>query len=384
MSRFRSFLAVGVLTAALAGRSAGGGGNAFVPPGAYTGAATVTLTLPAVVPAGRSIDWASKPNLLSSATRSVSGSLGRHAFGPIALRPSQHGCRAASAGLVCTIALSARAGQNQHLRIATYATTNGTGAVLAAATVSLDLVAGRNDVQPPVYGLAQRIAVRPSSNLVHQGSWQPTQLVIYGIDAAKAPIPSVTVLNQTGSAQVGDVAVTLSGFLNASVNAPDGTPLACCGIAGPIFAYDGLAYGPRNLHRASLRLSAFFDAPDGTAGFERAGDDRGRQHLRRFVDLGFIDFTEEFASNARGNAAPVRAFIPAADGKLAAEDAQAPAKVPPVKPSDRSRFPRTRKPLRSIARGISFAATRCSVYEYPAGCYGKLQPPRGQCPVSKP
>ena len=195
-------------------------------------------SLPTAPPTTRS-----KPNLLSSATRSISGSIGTRKFGPIVLSPSQPFCQSDGPGLACTLEIAAVPGPTQKLRLATYATTNGKGPVLAAGTSTLSVHRGRNDVVAALFGLAAQIAVRPQADVVRQGSWQPVPLVIYGIDAAKAAIPAVSVLNRRGTASVDAVKVTLTGFLNATAGAASDSPLTCCGIAGPVFAYDGLHTG---------------------------------------------------------------------------------------------------------------------------------------------
>jgi hypothetical protein len=379
MSRGQAALAAGAFAIAMAGCSTGQPGETFAP---GTGATMLAIALPAIHSERTPIDWASKPHMLSSATRSVSGSIGARKFGPIALSPAQPYCQSENTGLVCTLAISAVPGPAQKLQLATYAATNGKGSVLAAGTQTIAVHSGRNDVTPAIFGLAQQIAVRPQSDVVRQGSWQPEPLVIYGIDAAKTTIPSVSVLNRRGTAPVDAVTVTLSGFLNAVAAAPSGGPLTCCGIAGPVFAYDGLHAGRETFtarapgfgsYATHLTVLPGSNAPATLMLASTYADDPGSS---------YIDFIEQFSANAAGNAMPVRSFVPPASGKLGSEDAAGNVWIGGTHLSNtgavlgRVAVPERTENVAVDGAGNLYASAPCGLVEYPAGRYGSPQPVR--------
>jgi len=323
-------VASGALALALAACSAFGSGggtpDGFTPPAtarAPLGAgrtAPLTITLPAIQPAREPVDWLSKSNRLSAATRSVSGSIAGVRFGPIALSSSLTGCGATSGGLSCSIAVRAPTGLQEPLVLATYATANGKGPALATSTASVDVVAGRqNFAAPPVLGIARAIAVGPVDGVVHQGTWQPEPIVAYGIDATGAPIPSTLVAKHDGSA-IGSLKIVLSGFVNQTVTGPDG-PYACCGILPLPVAYDGRHAGTETFtvtasgfpaHSTSLRVLPGPATP-GTIIAKSSYSDSPNS----------IDYIAQYSANAQGNAAPVRTFLPPASaGAVFGEDLQ--------------------------------------------------------------
>jgi hypothetical protein len=342
----------------------------------------LSIALPVIRAEQAPIDWASKPNMLSSATRSVSGSIGTRKFGPIVLSATQSFCRNDANGLACSLQISALPGSGQTLQLSTRATANGKGPVLAAGTSTLDVHRGRNDVVPGLFGLAQHIAVRPQSAVVRQGSWQPEPLVIYGIDAANATIPAVAVLNRRGTAPVDAVTVKLSGFLNATAASSTGEPLVCCGLAGPVFAYDGLHSGRETFtanaagyasYATHLTVLPGSNAPATIVLASTYSDDPGSS---------YIDFIEQFSTNASGNAMPVRSFVPPASGKLGAEDAAGNVWIGGTHLSNtgavlgRVAVPEHTESVAVDGDGNLYTAAPCGVNEYPAGRYGTPNPIR--------
>ena len=379
MSRARSVLAAGAFAIALAGCSAGQPGETFAPD---SGATTLAVALPAIHPERSAIDWASKPNLLSSATRSISGSIGTRKFGPIVLSPSQPFCQSDGPGLACTLEISAVAGPAQKLKLATYATTNGKGPVLAAGTSMLSVHRGRNDVVPALFGLAAQIAVRPQTEVVRQGSWQPVPLVIYGIDAAKATIPAVSVLNRRGTASVDTVIITLAGFLNATVSARSDEPVTCCGIANPVFAYDGLHTGRETFTARAAGYASYSTRLTVLPGSKAPATILLASTYVDDPDSSYIDFVEQFSANAAGNAMPIRSFVPPASGKLGGEDSEGNVWIGGTHLSNtgsvlgRVAVPEHTESVDVDAAGNLYAASPCGVKEYPAGRYGSPQPIR--------
>ena len=379
MSRARSVLAAGAFAIAMAGCSAGQPGETFAP---NSGATMLAVALPAIHPEHASIDWASKPNLLSSATRSISGSIGTRKFGPIVLSPSQPFCQSDGPGLACTLEIAAVPGPAQKLKLATYATTNGKGPVLAVGTSTLSVHRGRNDVVPALFGLAAQIAVRPQADVVRQGSWQPVPLVIYGIDAAKAAIPAVSVLNRRGTASVDAVKVTLTGFLNATAGTPSDSPLTCCGIAGPVFAYDGLHTGRETFTARAAGYASYSTRLTVLPGSRAPATIVLASTYADDPDSSYIDFVEQFSANATGNAMPIRSFVPPASGKLGGEDFEGNVWIGGTHLSNtgsvlgRVAVPEHTESVAVDGDGNLYAASPCGVKEYPAGRYGSPQPIR--------
>jgi hypothetical protein len=377
MNRVQSTLAACAIAIAMAGCSTAQPGETFAP---NSGETMLAIALPPIHSERAPIDWASRPHLLSSATRSVSGSIGTRKFGPIPLSPSQPFCQSDGTGLICTLGISAVPGPAQKLQLATYATADGKGPVLAAGASTLAVHRGRNDVAFALFGLAQQIAVRPQSDVVRQGSWQPEPLVIYGIDAANATIPAVSVLNRRGTASVDAVTITLSGFLNATARTPSGEPLACCGIAGPVFAYDGLRAG-----RETFTARAAGYASYSTHLTVLPGSNAPATIASTYADdpsSSYIDFVEQFSANAAGNAMPVRSFVPPASGKLGGEDSEGNLWIGGTHLSNtgsvlgRVAVPERTENVAVDGAGNLYAASPCGVYEYPAGRYGAPQPIR--------
>jgi hypothetical protein len=379
MSRARSVLAAGAFAIALAGCSAGQPGEVFAP---NSGATILAVALPAIHPERAPIDWTSKPNLLSSATRSISGSIGTRKFGPITLSSSQPFCQSDGPGLACTLEISAVPGPAQRLKLATYATTNGKGPVLAEGTSTLSVHRGRNDVVPALFGLAAQIAVRPQAAVVRQGSWQPVPLVLYGIDAAKATIPAVSVLNRRGTATVEAVKVTLSGFLNATAGTPSDAPLTCCGIAGPVFAYDGLHSGRETFTARAAGYASYSTRLTVLPGSKVPATIVLASTYADDPDSSYIDFVEQFSANASGNAMPIRSFVPPASGKLGGEDSDGNVWIGGTHLSNtgsvigRVTVPEHTESVAVDGAGNLYAASPCGVKEYPAGRYGSPQPIR--------
>ena len=293
MGRFQPIVAsLFALALAACGSSRVSGG--FVPPAApdqrlstdaSAGPVTLTITLPAIQPQNARVDWASGPNLLSAATRSVTGMVGTHAFGPVALSTSQTGCEATSGGLGCTFSIRVPSGDNQRLQLQTHASKNGTGPALATATLTLNVRPGAERFAAPhVFGIARRIAAGPLDATVHQGTWQPVPIVVYGVDAAKAPIPSAAVVDRSDARIESVAAVTLSGFVNATLKGSDDAPIACCGITDRTFSYDGLHAGRGNVHRKDAWSRNHLDHVTRPTRFEYARDDRHGQFVCELLD----------------------------------------------------------------------------------------------------
>jgi hypothetical protein len=374
---------------ALASCGAGHGGSDFVPSPAApatsqtraSGAhASLTIALPAIQPAHSAIDWASKPNLLSPATQSVKGTVGSRKFGPIVLSALQRGCESTGSGLSCSIVVDAAAGRAESLHLETYATASGTGTPLATSTETIDVYAGQaNFVSPPVYGIAQQVAVRAQDGAVHQGTWAPEPIVTYGIDAAKQPIPSTAVLDRKGSAQITTIAIALSGFVSETLSDAYGERYACCGIIPPIFAYDGRHTGTETFTARAPGYPAYSTQLRVLPGSLALGTLITQSSYSDSPN--YVSFVEQYAANARGNAAPIRSFIlPEGSGAPFGEDAKGRFWV------GNTQFSNLGKALGSLGATAGQTAVardshgnvyaiqtpangRCAIAEFPAGRY---------------
>jgi hypothetical protein len=381
-----AFLAL--LLAACGGSHAGGG---FVPPGAAdqrtpaqgsTGPVKLTITLPAIQPANARVDWASGPNLLSAATRSVAGTVGTHAFGPVALSASQTGCEATSGGLGCTFSIRVAPGDDQRLQLQTYASKNGTGPALATATLTLNVRAGAERFAAPhVYGIARHIAAGPLEATVHQGTWQPVPIVVYGVDAAKAPIPSAAIVDSSDARIESVAAVTLAGFVNATLKGSDDAPIACCGVTDRTFSYDGLHAGRETFTVKTPGLTAISTTLRALRGSSAlATIVTGSSYANSSTDVNFV---EQYLSNANGNAAPVRSFVAQnGNNRPFGEDEQGNFWVGGTHFSNTGAtlgtvaLPAQTNGLARDGAGNLYAATHCSIFEYAAGAYGTPTPIR--------
>jgi hypothetical protein len=392
MSRIPRFVSFLVLAIALASCGAAQPGASLVPAmpiaasatRASKGVAPLTIALPTIQAAGSTIDWSSKPNLLSQATRSISGSIGSRPFGPIALSASQAGCAAATGGLSCAISVHAPAGRAQSLVLWTYATTNGIGKPLATATATLNIYRSqKNYAAPAVYGIARSVGVRARDAVVHQGAWLAEPLLVYGIDAARQTIPSTAVVDGTG-APVESVSIKLSGFVNETITGDDGN-YSCCGIIPPIFAYDGLALGTETFAAQATGLPArtnTLKALPGPATPLATLITSSSYHATPY----YVSFVGAFASNANGNAAPLRTFVPAAGGQAFGEDAEGNFWVGSTHYSNAGKVLGTvalPAQTSAVARdkagnlyALSTDPAHCAAYEYRAGRYGHPAPIR--------
>jgi hypothetical protein len=153
--------------------------------------------------------------MLSTATRSISGSIGGLAFGPIALSAATPGCSNTPAGLACALTESVPAGgfNGAAVMLATFASSNGTGARLATASATAKVYAGQsNYVAPAFYALAQVLYVRVLATSLRWGQWANDPIIVAGYDAAGKIIPSVSVIDASGTGPIAGIQVNVSGF----------------------------------------------------------------------------------------------------------------------------------------------------------------------------
>ena len=275
------------------------------------GATTLAITLPPIQPKGVAIDWVSLPNSLSSATESVSGTIGKKPFGPIALSSSQSNCQTSNAGLVCTVTVPAASGGDVVIDVATYGKKTGANDQLATGTVTQSIFRGQsNAVKPAMVGIARSFGVSAQQRTLTQGFVVNDRLAIYGVDAADHPIPSNSIVNADGA-----VEKTFEIGFSGPVNVPK-REHKCdrrakeCRSWGYVdsFVYDGLQSGTETI---TVSTKGFPDA------IESAKVVPGTSIVAPLLTRGTIGgqpktlrFISEFQLDANGNVAPSRTFLP--------------------------------------------------------------------------
>jgi hypothetical protein len=269
------------------------------------GATTVAITLPPIHPKGQPIDWSEVPNQLSSATQSVSGTIGKQAFGPIALSSSQSSCTTGKSGTVCTVTIDAKPASNVPILVRTFGKkTTDVAVALASGTSTQSIFKGQsNAISPTMFGVAHRFAVQPLQKTLTQGFAAPDRLAIYGVDAASTAIPSCSLLN-----------ADLTPLTKYEVSFAGPTPQVkyqqqTCGLVAT-FTYDGVGTGTETITAK---------AKSGTEGSGTVVVTPGTTTLATLLTVGqstipqstaMLTFVEEFRLTANGNVAPIRTMIP--------------------------------------------------------------------------
>jgi hypothetical protein len=340
-----------------------------------TGGATLVITLPLIQQVDDPFSWEPPVvNRLSSATGSISGTVGTSKFGPIALGSGAPACGAATPGgpLKCVITVNAPLG-TESLTMNTYAT-GKIKAPLATGTQSVQVFSGTNYATATLAGIARRVATIIEGTL-RQGAFTTPPILAYGIDAAGRPIP--------GSISQGlQIGVQLTGFqtisLSRTCNYGDCRPTYCCGIIST-FPYDGLATGRETVRTTSTAsynpvLTYATVQPGNTALATLLVQQTVAQSRDSFPTL-----LMQFAQNAAGNTAPARVVETSG---VFAEDASGDywagsthysnlgAKLGSVNVGNYG-------PSAIDAQGHLYSTIQgCGFSEYPANSYGTLKPTR--------
>jgi len=343
---------------------------------------SVTIQLPTIQPKGVPIDWASSPNLLSAATLSASGTIGRKTFGPIALSAAQHGCQSTVAGLACSVTFSAAAGRNVPLHVSTYAGSN-TRTSLATGTTYFNVFANQNNViKPTMYGIAQNFGIRAQTDTLTQGFAARDQLRVYGIDAAKRPIPSSAIVNPSGVFVGRRLSIEYAGVVD---QAPRQHP--CCGNIAT-FTYNGLNAGAETLTVRVKGYPAASTTLDVVSGSTTPATLLTTGALPKSPPAdGPLPVIAEFALNASGNVAPARTFIPPVGGSYPAfgEDLQGDFWVAGTHLTNLGTvlgtitLPEFNWNVAADSKGnfyVFSSSATCTIVEYPAGHYGHPKPVR--------
>ncbi len=250
---------------------------------------------------------------LSPAVHSVTFQIAGYTLGPFALAASTPGCKAASnGGLACTLTIQAPVGQNESVSASTYATADGTGAVLENRTGShINVIAKQTNYYGLIlYGVASSIALVPQPSTVAQGQWSNLQVTVNGVDAAGETIPA-PFLNPNGSGSPLTVLLTTSVGQQSIVQ-----NLSSLDIQSPLkYVYDGIGAGPATITASATGLKSGSAALNITAGSTAAAQiftgtvngSAGNQ----------FSSVAQFGATASGNVSPIRNIIPGSSSSAA-------------------------------------------------------------------
>ena len=166
MNRFAGIAAAAAFSLA----ACGGGGSSSVPSTskpANTGVGQLafSIVIPLQTPASAA---RRKPAYVSPATQSVSFQVGSSTPQVVTLTLGSATCPLTGGGYTCTADANVAAGANQTLTIKTFASTDGSGAVLSQNTIMVTVVAGQtNPVTVSLNGVAASLALAltPSSSV---------------------------------------------------------------------------------------------------------------------------------------------------------------------------------------------------------------------------
>jgi hypothetical protein len=353
-------------------------------------AATLTITLPPIQPAGVPYPWTSTapPVWLSSATASISGTIGKRHFGPIALGNGAAACATPAPGvpLQCSITVSARRGKSVRLTLDTYASATAIKP-LATSSQSVTIFAGPNFATAVPLGVAQKIVTRAVPAALQQGQYSTSTLTSYGIDAAGLVIPG-----QLGNAA--GINVRLSGFFNQNitltcVDYSYCSPLKCCGVV-TTFNYTGVGSETETIRT----ISEVSYNPTTTKVRVLPGSSQlGTVLVSLSTQNALVNL--QFASGTYGDPAPVRAVE--LGGPAYGEDASGNYWVESTNYSNTGAVlgtitipqstaepdPVYYQPVAKDQQGHIYAVnnTSCAFEEFPANTYGVVSPMRNvTCP----
>ncbi|MBV8721369.1 MAG: hypothetical protein JO277_04405 [Candidatus Eremiobacteraeota bacterium] len=256
--------------------------------------------MPPIAPPGVPVSWASPgPNMLSSATKSISGSVGDVTFGPIPFGRSGSNCFGGNgAPLRCTVTVPARAGNHQLLTLRTFAGPSITKQTLANAASFVDLFPGKNHVVAQPIAIADRIAVSSSQKVVMQGQWSPLALTLYAIDASGTAVPSIYAKSKVDGKLIVDASLSVSGFVTNQYSY-----LKCCGTQAQI-VYNGIKDVPETI---TASVNGY---PPARTMVQTSPGPTAEAPILVTNSWGNYAYLAEYAAGATGNAAPVRSIVP--------------------------------------------------------------------------
>jgi hypothetical protein len=147
----------------------GGGTSAPVPAQPKTTSGVGRVAFSIIIPAQTAAAAHRKPAYVSPSTQSVSFAVGSATPQVVAIVPGSANCPSnGNGGYTCTADANVTAGANQSLTVKTYASTDGTGAVLSQNTITVTVVAAQtNPVTVTLNGVAASLAltVSPSGSV---------------------------------------------------------------------------------------------------------------------------------------------------------------------------------------------------------------------------
>jgi hypothetical protein len=158
---------------------------------ATPGSGTLVVVLPAIVPAA---PLPTPPPvgtyLLSSGTRTISGTFGKVTFGPLDISAGSKNCQAAAGGRTCTIQVPVPAGTSD-LRLLTYGAQASFGPLALMGKTRVLIRPGVLNYAPPLrwFGIAHKVKITATPRTLTQFKPSQSILTIYGIDGSEAPIP---------------------------------------------------------------------------------------------------------------------------------------------------------------------------------------------------
>jgi hypothetical protein len=282
--------------------------NAVASPSLNSRQGQVIITLP---PIAQGTPSPGQP-ALSSATRSIAGTVGHAKLGPIALSSALPQCSPSPAGLQCTVSVAVRAG-TRPISLQTFATTDGTGEPLASSSGSV-LVHAKSQTYTGSMtwtAILQRLrAVQTTPPLV-QGLASTASFDIYGIDAGGAIAPSGSVTDRNGD-NLATVSVYFSGPYLQAANVALGSSAT--------FQYDGILAGSE---RMVASFSGYPVRPARISFPIAAGSTGSAQIFAQQANATYGSNPPnlfQFASGASGNVAPTRALSISAALSAAADD----------------------------------------------------------------
>jgi hypothetical protein len=280
--------------------------------------ATLTIALPPIQPAKTPISWATPgPNLLSPATKSVSGSIGGRKFGPIRLRSGVSNCQSADAGLPlrCTITVKAAVGQGERLILRTFAAPSVSTKPLATSSEIVDIFAGKNALKARLLGLAEHLFARTGVHIVQQGQWQLLPILVYATDASKSVIPNAQVRGANGKI-IKDLQIQFTGFFDGTAcSIVQCGSVSCCGY-NSFFNYDGVETGREDLVTTATGYAATTSHIRALAGPSEPATLLVSNAYNASPSQSALT---EFLLGSSGNVAPIRAIQPG--GNVFGEDA---------------------------------------------------------------
>jgi hypothetical protein len=237
MKRRPLFIASGIIAIAAAIAAAGCGGgtpSSGVAPITAAAATTGQATLSIVIPPASSTSSSSRgTEYVSPSTGSVSFQLPSMTTATVvAVGPGVSGCTgSAGTGYTCTATFSAPLGTGQVLTVKTYASSTGTGSVLAQGTTTIDVTAtGPNSASVTLNGVVASIALSSSAGTtVTVGTpgtttitWSakdasgntiiaPGTLVDAGGTALATPVPTISPSADSSAFSIGSYSGTATG-----------------------------------------------------------------------------------------------------------------------------------------------------------------------------